>query len=156
MPHSPADLELRREAITRQISRLGDFRSASVTSTSGRCETKVVPGDRAKWIWNLASQHFPGAIRIVARFHARQCLWELARQPYPNDEAGQKRWIGIQQNRLGKGKQSIDTTLPEVAAFQRPPEGEAAHRSRVLRDRHRTHALPQVPRPAPVRRLGSD
>jgi transposase len=37
----------------------------------------VILGDRAIWIWNLARQHFPGAIEIVDPYHARQRLWEL-------------------------------------------------------------------------------
>lgn len=37
MPHSLAELEQRREAITAQIAQLGDLRPGSVTSTSGRC-----------------------------------------------------------------------------------------------------------------------
>ena len=88
-----------------------------------RAQKKVVLGDGAEWIWNLASQHFPGAIQIVDLFHARQHLWELARKLHPNDEVKQKRWIRVQQNRLDKGKieklvlalRSIKTTNPEVA-----------------------------------------
>ena len=37
---------------------------------------KVVMGDGAEWIWNLADQHFPGAVQIVDLYHARQHLWE--------------------------------------------------------------------------------
>jgi hypothetical protein len=33
---------------------------------------KVVIGDGAVWIWNLADQHFPGAIQIVDLYHARE------------------------------------------------------------------------------------
>jgi hypothetical protein len=88
-----------------------------------RAQKKVVLGDGAEWIWNLASQHFPGAIQIVDLFHARQHLWDLVRKLYPNDETQQKRWIRIQQNRLDKGKieklvlalRSIHTPNPEVA-----------------------------------------
>jgi hypothetical protein len=40
--------------------------------------TRIVIGDGAAWIWNLAGQHFPGAIQIVDLYHARQHLWELA------------------------------------------------------------------------------
>ena len=80
-------------------------------------------GDGAEWIWNLASQHFPGAIQIVDLFHARQHLWELVRKLYPNDERKQKRWIQVQQNRLDQGQiekltlalRSIQATNPEVA-----------------------------------------
>jgi hypothetical protein len=88
-----------------------------------RAKQKVVLGDGAEWIWNLAHQHFPGAIQIVDLYHARQHLWGLVRQLYPNDEVRQKRWIMVQQNRLDKGKietlvlalRSTQTTNPEVA-----------------------------------------
>ena len=88
-----------------------------------RAKKKVVLGDGAEWIWNLAHQHFPGAIQIVDLYHARQHLWELVRKLYPNDEVQQKRWIMVQQNRLDKGEieklvlalRSIETTNPEVA-----------------------------------------
>ena len=42
----------------------------------GRAEKKVVMGDGAEWIWNLADLHFPGAVQIVDLYHARQHLWE--------------------------------------------------------------------------------
>ncbi|HUI77112.1 MAG TPA: ISKra4 family transposase, partial [Bryobacteraceae bacterium] len=89
-----------------------------------RAEKKVVMGDGAEWIWNLAEIHFPGAVQIVDLYHARQHLWELACKLYPNDEVGQKGWIKVQQKRwLDKGKieklvaaiRSIHSTNPEVA-----------------------------------------
>ena len=36
-----------------------------------RAEKKVVMGDGAEWIWNLAGQYFPGAVQIVDLYHAR-------------------------------------------------------------------------------------
>jgi hypothetical protein len=65
-----------------------------------RAEKKVVMGDGAEWIWNLAEQHFPGAMQIVDLYHARQHLWELARRLHPNDEGNQKAWIKVHQKRL--------------------------------------------------------
>jgi hypothetical protein len=50
-------------------------------------------GDGAQWIWNLAEQHFPGAVQIVNLNHARQHLWELVRKLYPNDTGNQNAWI---------------------------------------------------------------
>ena len=88
-----------------------------------RAEKKVVMGDGAEWIWNLAEQHFPGAVQIVDLYHARQHLWDLARRLYPNNEAGQKAWMKLHQKRLlDKGKieklvgalRSILSTNPEV------------------------------------------
>lgn len=37
MPRSLADFEQRRQQIVHQIAQLGDLRSGSITSTSGRC-----------------------------------------------------------------------------------------------------------------------
>ena len=89
-----------------------------------RAEKKVVMGDGAEWIWNLAEQHFPGAVQIVDLYHARQHLWELARKLYPNDEVNQKVWMKAHQRRmLDKGKidklvgalRSIHSANPEVS-----------------------------------------
>jgi hypothetical protein len=86
-------------------------------------EKKVVIGDGAEWIWNLADLYFPGAIQIVDLYHARQHLWNVARKLHPNDEANQKVWMKVHQKRLlDKGKieklvlslRSIDSTNPEV------------------------------------------
>ena len=89
----------------------------------GHAEKKVVMGDGAEWIWNIADQHFPGAVQIVDLFHARQHLWELARKLHPNDEVQQKAWIKVHQRRLDNGKieklvvslRSTDSDNPEVA-----------------------------------------
>jgi hypothetical protein len=68
-------------------------------------EKKVVIGDGAEWIWNLADIHFPGAVQIVDLYHARQHLWDLARRLHPNDPLPQKAWMKVHQKRLlDKGK----------------------------------------------------
>ena len=70
-----------------------------------RAQTKVVIGDGAEWIWNIAEDHFPGAVEIVDLFHARQHLWDLARLLCPNDLKRRNAWIGLHQKRwLDKGK----------------------------------------------------
>ena len=70
-----------------------------------RAAKKVVMGDGAEWIWNLADMHFPGAMQIVDLYHARQHLWELARRLHPNDPDQQKAWMKVHQKRLlDKGK----------------------------------------------------
>jgi hypothetical protein len=88
-----------------------------------RAQNKVVMGDGAEWIWNLADQHFPGALQIVDLYHARQHLWELARRLHPNQEVAQKAWMKVHQKRwLDKGKieklvaslRSITSTSAEV------------------------------------------
>ena len=70
-----------------------------------RAAKKVVIGDGAEWIWNLADQHFPGAMQIVDLYHAREHLWDLSRRLYPNDAAQQKAWMKVPQKRwLDQGK----------------------------------------------------
>jgi hypothetical protein len=88
-----------------------------------RAKKKVIMGDGAEWIWNLADLHFPGALQIVDLFHARQHLWDLARRLYPSDDARQKQWIMRHQSKLDEGKIeklvgylcSLEASSPELA-----------------------------------------
>lgn len=89
-----------------------------------RAEKKVVIGDGAEWIWNIAQQYFPGAIQIVDIFHARQHLWNLARLLHPGNTKRQNQWIGLHQKRwLDDGKidklaaslRALPVTDPELA-----------------------------------------
>ena len=89
-----------------------------------RAEKKVVIGDGAEWIWNIAEQHFPGAIQIVDLYHARQHLWELARKLFPNQQAEQERWMVVHKDALlDEGKiedlvaslRSIVSSNPELS-----------------------------------------
>lgn len=69
-----------------------------------RATIRVVMGDGSHWIWNLAEQHFPGAIQIVDLYHAREHLWGLARLLFPADETAQKRWLLRKLDWLENGK----------------------------------------------------
>jgi hypothetical protein len=103
-----------------------------------RANKKVVVGDGAAWIWNLAEQHFPGAIQIVDLYHARQHLWDLARKLYPNDARGQKRWLGLHQKRwLDKGK--IEKLVVSLRAIT-STSIEVAETLRTEADYFETHA----------------
>ena len=88
-----------------------------------RAEKKVVIGDGAEWIWNIAQQHFPGAIQIVDLFHARQHVWDLARKLFPLDKVERERLITTEQDNLDGGKieelvcslRSIQVADPDLA-----------------------------------------
>jgi len=70
-----------------------------------RAQKKVVMGDGAEWIWNLADLHFSGAVQIVDLYHARQHLWDVARRLYPNEASKQQAWMKAHQKKLlDKGK----------------------------------------------------
>lgn len=93
---------------------------------------KVVMGDGAEWIWNLADQHFPGAVQIVDLYHARQHLWELARKLDPHDQAQQKAWMKVHQKRLlDKGKiEKLVSTLRTITS----PHAEVLEKLRTESD----------------------
>jgi len=92
-----------------------------------RAAKKVVIGDGAEWIWNIADLHFPGAVQIVDLYHARQHLWDLARKLHPNQEVEQRRWMMIHQDMLDNGDvenlvvalRSNDSANPELAEAMR-------------------------------------
>jgi hypothetical protein len=80
---------------------------------------KVVLGDGAVWIWNLANQHFPGAIQIVDLYHARQHLWEMAALLHPNDLAEKNSWMVPMKALLDGGEiELLVARLREIAAEQ--------------------------------------
>jgi hypothetical protein len=88
-----------------------------------RAHKKVVLGDGAVWIWNLARQHFPGAIQIVDLYHAREHLWELSPQLFPNHERARKRWIARCLRLLEDGK--IETLVKVLREVKPAPPGLA-------------------------------
>lgn len=90
-----------------------------------RAETKVVIGDGAEWIWNIADQYFPSAIQIVDLYHARQHLWTIARALFPLDAVAQKRWILRHQAKLDGGKISkLTVYLQSLLASATPAVAE--------------------------------
>lgn len=103
-----------------------------------RAAKKVVMGDGAEWIWNLANEHFPGAVQIVDLYHARQHLWDLVRKLHPNDEAKQKAWMRVHQKRLlDKGK--IERLVAAIASL-RSSNPEVAEKIRLEADYFRRNA----------------
>jgi len=76
---------------------------------------RVILGDGAVWIWNIADREFPGAVQIVDLYHAREHLWVLAGKLFPTDERRKKRWAGQLQNKLDQGK--IESLVQQLRAF---------------------------------------
>jgi hypothetical protein len=76
---------------------------------------KVILGDGAPWIWNIADQHFPGAIQIVDLYHAREHIWELAAKLSPSDEKQRKRWAKKMIKHLDCGR--MEALVAALRAF---------------------------------------
>jgi hypothetical protein len=47
---------------------------------AGNAGRRVIIGDGAKWIWNIADTHFPDATQIVDLYHAKEHICELLKK----------------------------------------------------------------------------
>ena len=83
-------------------------------------QRRVILGDGAAWIWNIAGELFPGAIEIVDLFHAKGRLWDAAKAIYGpgTDLAGQ--WARRRCGELEAG--CIDTVLKALGAHKNHQE----------------------------------
>lgn len=77
-----------------------------------RAQQNVVLGDGAEWIWNIADQHFVGAIQIVDLWHAREHVWEVARKLFPTDDKQRERWAKKLIRKLDRGR--VDAVVSEL------------------------------------------
>ena len=81
----------------------------------------VVLGDGAKWIWNLAEEHFPEAVQIVDLFHAKEHLCDFTKSIFSDAEtrgAKGKEWAEL----LEAGK--IEELTAEMALYAGRSEKE--------------------------------
>jgi len=74
-----------------------------------QAERRVVLGDGAPWIWNLADEHFPGASQIVDLYHAKGHLWDVARAIYGAGSDLGEQWAKQRRDELDEGK--LDAVL---------------------------------------------
>jgi len=68
-----------------------------------RAQRRVVLGDGAPWIWNLADEHFPDAVQIVDRFHAKHKLSDVAKSVYGSASDLGKEWCQQRYDELDAG-----------------------------------------------------
>jgi hypothetical protein len=69
-----------------------------------RAHRRVILGDGAAWIWNLADMYFPDAIQIVDRFHAKKHLSDVAKAIYGAHSDLAKQWAKRRHNELDDGR----------------------------------------------------
>jgi len=96
---------------------------------------QVVLGDGALWIWNLADEHFPGAIQIVDLYHAKGHLWAVAKAIYGAGTDLAERWAKERRDQLDDGE--IDDILKELDVHAKANEEARRCFDYVTRNRHR-------------------
>jgi hypothetical protein len=96
-------------------------------------QRRVILGDGAEWIWNLATEQFPDAIQIVDRYHANEHLSDAAKAIYgPGDL--QKQWAHLRCTDLKAGK--IDDVLAALAVHSSCEEARDCSEY-IRKNRHR-------------------
>jgi hypothetical protein len=85
-----------------------------------RAASKVVLGDGAVWIWNLATEQFPGAILIVDFYHASEHLHKLSRLLFPGEEAARRAWTTSAADLLDKGEIEMLVAVVRSLVSERP------------------------------------
>ena len=65
---------------------------------------RVVLGDGAAWIWQLADDLFPGATQIVDLFHAKQHLSDVAKAVYGAGTDLSHQWARLRHDELDAGQ----------------------------------------------------
>jgi len=78
-----------------------------------RAERSAVLGDGAPWIWNVANDHFPEAVQIVDRFHAKQHLSDVAKAIWGAKSDSHTPWAKARHDELDAG--DIDAVLAALA-----------------------------------------
>lgn len=79
-----------------------------------RAQRRVVLGDGALWIWNLADEQFPDAVQIVDLYHAKGHLWDAAKAIYGAGSDLGEHWAKLRRDELDQGK--IDAILAALQA----------------------------------------
>lgn len=88
----------------------------AIRRSSRRAEQIIVLGDGAVWIWNIADEHFPGAIQIVDLYHAREHLSGLAKLLYAPGTPKAKAWAEARISELDAG--DIETLVGNLARLR--------------------------------------
>ena len=68
-----------------------------------RAQKVIVLGDRAKWIWGIADEHFPGATQIVDLYHAREHLAKVAKLVHGSTSKKCQAWLSARRQELDAG-----------------------------------------------------
>jgi len=96
---------------------------------------RVVLGDGAPWIWNLADELFPGAIQIVDLYHAKGHLWDVAKAIYGAGTDLAEQWAKQRRDELDEG--NVNAVLSALRAHAATNEEARKCLGYVVHNQHR-------------------
>jgi hypothetical protein len=85
----------------------------------------VVVGDGAPWIWNLAAEHFPGAVQILDLYHAKEHVWDVAHAVFGRGTAVGTVWAMHACSLLERGQSEALVSAIEALPPIPPEPGQA-------------------------------
>lgn len=97
---SAATLDTQQDlsAFAQRVQREADRRGFS------HARRRVVLGDGAAWIWNIADAQFPDAVQIVDRFHVKQHLSDVAKAIWGAASPMAAEWANARHAELDDGR----------------------------------------------------
>jgi len=96
---------------------------------------RVILGDGAHWIWNLAEEHFPGALQILDVDHAKGHLWDMAKAIDGPETDLAEQWAKVRRDQLEEGK--IDNLLAALTLHAHANEEARKCFDDITRNPHR-------------------
>jgi hypothetical protein len=96
---------------------------------------RVVLGDGAPWIWNLADEYFPDAIQIVDLYHAKGYLWKVARSIYGAGSDLGEAWAKQRRDELDEG--NLDAILAALRVHAKANDEARKCMNYVMRNQNR-------------------
>jgi hypothetical protein len=90
-----------------------------------QAEQVVVVGDGAPWIWNLAAEHFPGAVQILDLYHAKEHVWDVAHAVFGRGTAAGTVWATHACSLLEQGQSEALVGAIQVLPPIPPEPGQA-------------------------------
>ena len=93
------------QRVEREVSRRG-FHQA---------KRRVIIGDGAKWIWNIADEQFPNAIQIIDMFHAKGTISNAAKAIFGTESEFGAQWAKTCRDELEAGK--LESIIEKLKAF---------------------------------------
>ncbi len=98
-------------------------------------EKRVVIGDGAPWIWNLAEEQFPGAVQILDRFHAKEHLSKAAKEIWETDSDNYRFWLDRRGAELDAGQ--IETLIRRLQVHAHHSQEADSCANYFLTNQHR-------------------
>lgn len=111
-----------------------------------KAQRLIVIGDGAHWIWNLADEHFPGAIQILDWYHASAYVWQAAHALYGEGTDLAIHWAKQHLDLLWEGQvvtviAHLEATSSHKSALREVLTYFRNHQQRMRYDLYRANGL---------------